>query len=291
MTRSVQGTGEPVLVLGATGMTGSRVARRLRERGLEVRSASRSSPWTFDWRDPSTWDRVLTGTRAVYVVQFDPQPLTPPFVERAVAHGLERIVLLSGRGVDDRDYFPEAFESDANFVPTHLVGEEAVRGSGLEWTILRPGWFSQNLSEGFLGQEVRSGRMRLPTGDGAATWIDAEDIAAVAVAALTEDGHHGRTYELSGSRALDLTEVAREISHGLGREVTHTPVTVEEFVSEHVARGWSEEEARDLASALSPIPRGKDTHVSPGVGEALGREPRFFEEFVRDAVDSGVWER
>jgi uncharacterized protein YbjT (DUF2867 family) len=281
----------PVLVLGATGMTGSRVARRLRGLGVAVREATRSSVWRFDWRDRSTWDRVLAGTRAVYVVQFDPEPLTAPFVARAVAHGLERVVLLSGRGVDDPDYFPRAFESDANFVPTHLAGEEAARDSGLEWTILRPGWFSQNLSEGFLGEDVRSGVLRLPTGEGTASWIDTEDIAAVAVAALTEPGHHGRTYELSGPRALGLAEVAREISRRLGREIAYTPVTVEEFVSERVARGSPPEEARDLAHALSPIPRGKDSHLSPGVREALGREPRTFAEFVEETVVSGIWGR
>ncbi|GAB3697857.1 NAD(P)H-binding protein [Nocardiopsis oceani] len=282
---------KPVLVLGATGMTGSRVARRLREGGHRVRAASRSSDWSFDWQDRSTWDPVLAGTGAVYVVQYDPEPLTPPFVERAAAHGLERVVLLSGRGIDDPDYFPQEFTSEENFVPSHLVGEHAVRDSGLEWTVLRPGWFSQNLSEGVLGDDVRSGQLRLPTDEGSATWIDTEDIAAVAVAALTEPGHHGRTYELSGPRALDLREVSKEISRELARDVAYTPVTAEEFVSERVARGWPEEDARALALALSPIPRGKDAHVSPGVWEALGREPRSFAEFAKDAVSSGVWDR
>lgn len=284
-------TRRPVLVTGASGMTGRRVLAGLRNLGVATRAASRSSEWRFDWQDRSTWDQVLDGAGSVYLVQYDPEPLTEAFVERAVAHGVRRIVLLSGRGVDDPDYFPQAFDSDANFVPTHLVGERAVRESGLEWTVLRPGWFSQNLSEGFLGEDVRSGRMRLPTGEGTASWIDAEDIAAVAVAALTEEGHHGRAYELSGPRALGLKEVAREISRGLGREVTYTPVTSEEFVAERVALGWSKEDAHGFAMALSPILRGKDAHLSPGVRESLGREPRGFAEFVEETVAAGSWDR
>lgn len=282
-------TQRPILVLGGTGITGSRVAAQLRDRGHHVRVASRSSEWRFDWQDPGTWDRVLEGAGSVYVVQYDPEPLTPPLVERAAAHGLTRIVLLSGRGADDMDYFPQSFDSDRDFVATHLVGEHAVQESGLEWTVLRPGWFAQNLSEGFLGEGVRSGRMRLPTGDGRASWIDAEDIAAVAVAALTESGHHGRVYEMSGPRALGLAEVAAEISRELGRTVEYVPVSVEEYVAEQVAKGWSAEDAQGLASALSPIPRGKDYHLSYGFQEALGREPRDFTAFVKDAVAAGAW--
>ncbi|MBR8745005.1 SDR family NAD(P)-dependent oxidoreductase [Nocardiopsis sp. MG754419] len=236
------GGARPILVLGATGMTGSRVVRWLRADGRPVRAASRTSEWNFDWQDPTTWDPVLAGVRAAYVVQFDPEPLTPAFVERAAAQGVERVVLLSGRGVDDPDYFPQAITADADFVPTHLVGERA------------------------------------------------GDIAAVAVAALTEPGHHGRTYELSGPRALTLDDVAGKVSRALGREVAYTPVTVEEFVAERVAAGEDAEAARGLALALSPISRGKDAHLSPGVHEALGRESRGFDAFAAEAAASGVWD-
>ncbi|MBR8741973.1 SDR family oxidoreductase, partial [Nocardiopsis sp. MG754419] len=190
-------TPRPILVTGATGMTGRRVLSGLRELGLPVRAASRSSAWRFDWNAPETWDEALAGAGSVYLVQHDPAPLTAGFVERAVAHGLERIVLLSARGVDRPGYF----DGEAQPI-THRLGEQAVRESGLEWTILQPGWFTQNFDEGVLADEVRDGVLRLPAGDGAAAWIDAGDIAAVAVAALTEPGHHGRTYELSGPRAL-----------------------------------------------------------------------------------------
>ncbi|MBQ1079728.1 NAD(P)H-binding protein [Nocardiopsis sp. B62] len=279
---TTQQTTRPVLVTGATGMTGSRVLARLRERGVAVRAASRSSEWGFDWSDPSTWDRVLRGAGAVYLVQNDLDPRAPEFVERAVALGVERVVQLSARGVDGPNYFEYL-----NDTPAHLVGERAVRASGLEWTILRPGWFSQNFSEGLLSDGVRSGVLRLPTADGATTWIDTEDIAAVAVAALTESGHHGRTYELGGPRALNLSEVAAEISQALGRTIRYEPVSEKEYASGLLAQGWSEAGTDDMVMALSAIRRGLESTYVPGVREALGRDPRGFSDYVARTFHEG----
>ncbi|MBE1458530.1 uncharacterized protein YbjT (DUF2867 family) [Nocardiopsis terrae] len=274
----------PVLVTGATGMTGSRILAQLRERGVPVRAASRSSEWRFDWAEPATWDTMLAGAGSVYLVQDDSDPRVPEFVERAVAHGVERVVQLSARGVDQPDYF-EGVEG----APSHLRAEEAVRASGLEWTVLRPGWFAQNLSEGFLTDGARTGVMRLPVGEGAAAWIDVDDIAAVAAAALTEPGHHGRTYELSGPRALTLAEALAEISEVLGNPIRYEPVSAEEYVADLLAQGWPEEGARELVAALSAIRRGLESKVSPGVREALGREPRDFSAYAAEAFSRPPW--
>ncbi|WP_335334208.1 SDR family oxidoreductase [Actinoalloteichus caeruleus] len=183
---------DPILVTGATGRTGRRVARLLGNAGVPVRLAARSGPVRFDWWDQDTWDPALTGAAAVYLVPLDGAALTRAFVERAAALGVRRVVLLSGRGVDVPGYLGDGNGGG----DTHIHGERAVRDSGLEWTILRPGWFAQDFSEGFFREAVLAGEVRLPTGDGSATFVDAEDIAAVAVAALTEDGHVGETYEL-----------------------------------------------------------------------------------------------
>lgn len=279
-------TRRPVLVTGASGMTGRRVLAGLRNLGVATRAASRSSEWRFDWQDRSTWDQVLEGAGSVYLVQYDPEPLTEAFVERAVAHGVERIVLLSARGADRPGYFEGADEPG-----THLLSEEAVRASGLEWTILRPGWFAQNFNEGLLADGVREGVLRLPTGEGAAAWIDAEDIAAVAVAALTEEGHHGRAYELSGPRALTLTEATAEISTALGRPVRYEALSAQDYVTERLAVGWSRGDALLMTSSLSAIAKGREERPSPGVREALGREPRGFAEFVEETVAAGSWDR
>ncbi len=278
-------TTRPVLVTGATGMTGRRVLSQLRERGVETRAASRSSAWAFDWSDPTTWDRVLRSAGAVYLVQNDLDPRTPEFVQRAVALGVDRIVQLSARGVDGPAYFEGGGEP-----PAHLLGERAVKASGLEWTILRPGWFSQNFGEGLLVDGVRAGVLRLPTADGATTWIDAEDIAAVAAAALTEPGHQGRTYELGGPRALTMAEAAAEISRALGRTLRYEPISEEEYAKGLVAEGWSEAAAGEMVVALSAIRRDLEAKVSTGVQEALGREPRDFSDYVARTFHAG-WGR
>jgi uncharacterized protein YbjT (DUF2867 family) len=274
-------TKHPFLVTGGTGKSGGRVVSLLRARGASVRVASRHGEPRFDWLDRTTWDSALEGVKAVYLVPFDGHLLTRPFVERAVRLGVERVVLLSGRGVDVPGYSGEANSAGA----THVDGESAVRGSGVAWTILRPTWFAQNFSEGVFRDAVLAGELRLPAGDGAVSFVDAEDIAAVAVAALTEDGHEGQTYELSGPRALTLAEAVAEISGATGRAIRYVPVSHERFVAEFIARGRPAAEAEDFAE-VSPIRRGMDAHVSDGVRRALGRRPRDFADYVRASTDA-----
>ncbi|WP_327136499.1 NAD(P)H-binding protein [Nocardiopsis sp. RV163] len=274
------------LVTAGRGTTGRRVVRILREQGFTVRAASRSSEQYFDWLDQSSWGPALKGVDAVYLVPFDPEPLTPVFVRSAVEAGVRRIVLLSGRGVDVPDYGGEGNDAVAH----HLAGEEAVRASGVEWTIVRPGWFAQNFSEGFLRGDVLSGELRLSAADVPASFVDAEDIAAVVAAALTGADHSGQVYELSGPRSLTMGEVASEISGGTGRDVRYVPLPPEEFVAELIRQGYAEEDARSFERTLSPIRLGLDSHLSDGVRRALGRGPRDFTDFVRDAETSGAWD-
>ncbi|MEU9605228.1 NAD(P)H-binding protein [Streptomyces sp. NPDC048057] len=279
-------TQHTILVLGGTGTTGRRVARQLGELGHSVRIGSRSADPRFDWESAATWDAVLDGVDAVYLVPFDGALLTRPFLARAEERGVRRIVLLSGRGVDAPGYM----DLSQPAARTHVDGEAAVRATrSPEWTVVRPGWFAQNFSEGFFLDAVRSGELKLPGGDGAASFVDAEDIAAVAVAALTEDGHAGRTYELSGPRALTLGEVAAEISAVSGRTVRYAPVAPVDFVAEMTARGWSRGDAEGYVEILSPVRRGLDAHLSTGVQEALGRQPRDFAAFAADAAAAGAW--
>ncbi|ARQ72171.1 NAD(P)H-binding protein [Streptomyces marincola] len=284
---------QPILVVGGTGTVGRRVVSQLRAKGHAVRVASRSAGrhedgHPFDWRDRETWDSALAGVRSVFVVPLDGTTLTSPFVERAVELGVERIVLLSARGIDVPGYADES--GGAGYAgTTHRDGEETLRRSGAAWTIVRPGWFNQNFSETFFRDAVLAGELRLPCGDGAATFVDGEDIAAVSVAALTEDGHAGQVYEVSGPRALTFTEVAAEISAAAGREVRYVPLTHEEFAAELVADGWDETDAQTWAEALSPLRRGLDEHVSDGVRRALGREPMDFADFARQAAALGAF--
>jgi uncharacterized protein YbjT (DUF2867 family) len=165
------------LVLGGTGKTGRRVAERLTARGLPVQVGSRPGKPPFDWDDQATWVPALRNVESVYVAYY-PDLAVPgaaatvrSFAELAVKTGVRRLVLLSGRGEEGA-----------------LLGEQAVRDSGAEWTVLRASWFSQNFSEGFFLDQVLSGEVALPAGSIREPFLDTDDIADVAVAALTEDG-------------------------------------------------------------------------------------------------------
>ncbi|MFC7446568.1 NAD(P)H-binding protein [Rhodococcus daqingensis] len=278
-------TEHPILITGGTGKVGGRAVAQLGALGVPVRVGSRSGEPRFDWTDRSTWDAALDGAKRVLIVPHDGELLTRPFVRRAKELGVERVVLLSGRGVDVPGYAGEGSTAGR----THIDGEDAVRHSGLQWTVVRPAWFAQNFSEGFFRDAVLGGELRLPAGDGAASFVDAEDIAAVVVAALTGDEHVGRTYELSGPSALTLDEVVTVISDATGRTVRYVPLSPEDFVAELVGAGWPRADAEDYADSVGPIRRDMDSQLSDGVQTALGRPPRSFAQFVRGAAAAGAW--
>ncbi|RLK58873.1 uncharacterized protein YbjT (DUF2867 family) [Actinokineospora cianjurensis] len=271
-----------ILVTGATGKSGKRVVQHLRAKGVAVRAAARP---VFDWTDEGTWDAALEGVRAVYVVQLDGTTLVRPFIERAARHGVRRIVLASGRGLDDPDYARDT----AGVRPGLVDSEAATRASGLEWTITRPGWFAQNFSEGFFADGIRTGELRLPGGSAAAAFVDAEDIAAVVAAALTEDGHSGRVYELSGPHPVTLAEAVATISDAAGREIRYVPLSPEQYVAELVGQGVPPPDAQAFADLFAAVREGKDARVSDGVRQALGRPPRTFAEFAHATATAGGW--
>ncbi len=276
---------QPILVTGATGKSGSRVVKQLRAKGLPVRAAARHGEQVFDWTDSGTWDAALEGARSAYIVQLDGTVLVRQFVERAVKHGLRRVVLASGRGIDNPNYATDT----SGILDGLLDSEAAVRESGLEWSITRPGWFAQNFSEGFFADYIRAGELRLPAGDGAVSFVDAEDIAAVVVAALTEDKHNGQIYELSGPKALNLAEAVATISEHAGREIRYVPLSVEDYIAELVAAGLSPEDAKAFADMVEPIRNGTDEYLSDGVQRALGRPARTFAEFAKSTAEEGGW--
>jgi uncharacterized protein YbjT (DUF2867 family) len=278
----------PVLVIGATGKTGRKVTTRLREQGVEVRAASRSGEVRFDWNDPDTWKPALEGAAAVFAVPLDVTPSpTPALIEAAEAAGVRRLVLLSARGVDTPGYFGE----DTDVSEMHLVGERALRGSGMDWTILRPSWFTQNFSEGEFRDGVLAGELALPAGDGRSAFVDTEDIAAVAVAALTGDGHAGQTYEITGPRAVGIADLLAEIARAGGPEARYVPVGEDEFQQALVAQGFTAADASLWSDAMYPIRTSGDAVVADGVRRALGREPRDVADVFRDEVARGVWSR
>lgn len=267
----------PILVIGASGKTGSRIAARLTQGGHSVRRGSRSAPIPFDWEDTNTWSAAFDGVSAAYVSYF-PDLAFPGAVEKVEAlcrvaqdAGLARIVLLSGRG-----------EHHAR------RSEEVVRNSGVDFTLIRAAWFAQNFSEGYLRDPVLSGIVAMPGGDVREPIVDVDDIADVAVAALTEGGHSGQLYEVTGPRLMTFAEMATELGTATGRTIRYVPITFEEFHAGLVEIGGA-----FIADVFTGIARetldGRNAHLSDGVQRALGRPPRDFADFARAAVAAGAW--
>ncbi|MBU6530884.1 NmrA family NAD(P)-binding protein [Streptomyces mayonensis] len=284
---STQGTGgRPgvTLVLGATGKTGRRVLARLRLRGTPVRPASRSSPTRFDWSEPGGWDTALRGVTAVYVVPPSVPGPVHAFATRAEAAGVRHLVLLSGHGADR--WGDSAFGLDMR------SAEDAVRRSGLGWTVLRAANFNQNFDEDVFHAPLLSGGLALPAGPVPEPFVDLEDVADVAAAVLAEpDRHAGRTYELTGPRALTFAEAVELIARASGRPLTFTRVSPDAYTAALVGEGLGEEEARHVAEMFVMMERQNISGTEDGVATVLGRAPRNFEEYVVRAAAAGAWRR
>jgi uncharacterized protein YbjT (DUF2867 family) len=270
---------QTTLVLGGTGKTGRRVAQRLATRGVPTRVGSRSGEAPFDWENEATWAPALRDVGSVYVSYF-PDLAAPgalaavrSFAELAVKSGVRRLVLLSGRGEEEAQR-----------------AELAVQEAGAEWTIVRCAWFMQNFSENYLLEPILDGEVVLPAGDVPEPFVDADDIADVAVAALTEDGHAGQIYELTGPRLLTFAEAIGEISRAASRKIRFGPISVEEYASmlnEHeVPAGfvWL------LTYLFSEVLDGRNAYLTDGVQRALGREPKDFVVYAREVAATGIWD-
>jgi len=271
------------LILAGTGKTGRRIATALTAAGHPVRTVSRTAgDVRLDLDDPTTWPAALDGVGAVYLVEPNPHAAggDPPRLARlataAVESGARRLVMLSAPGADDEHH------------PFHAT-EQTVRESGAEWTILRPNWFSQNFSEDFWLPVIRGGTLALPTGDGRVPFVDAQDIADVAVAALTEDRHAGQVYELSGPRAIGFGEAAELIAKASGRPLEYVAVTPTAYLEQQLANGVPELIARRFTDLVSSVSTGAHEALGDGVERALGRSPRRFEDFVVETAASGCW--
>jgi uncharacterized protein YbjT (DUF2867 family) len=268
---------KPILVLGSTGKTGRRVLERLTARGLPTRAGARSGETPFDWDDRDTWAPVLQGVGSVYLQHYlDALPgsaaVIGSFAELAVANGIPRLVHLSGRGE------PEA-----------ELAEQAVRDTGAEVTTLRSTWFSQNFSENYFIDGLLAGELALPAGNTPEPFVDADDIADVAVAALTEEGHVGETYELTGPRLLTFADAVGEIAQATGREIRYAAVSIEDFAAGLEEQAVPAEWIELLVYLFQEVLDGRNAHLADGVQRALGREPKDFADYARDAAATGVW--
>jgi uncharacterized protein YbjT (DUF2867 family) len=268
------------LVLGGTGKVGGRVVERLRSRGMQVRVGSRSAVPAFDWENPAGWPAALREVSSVFISYY-PDLAAPgatdsirKLTQAAVASGVKRLVLLSGRG-----------EHEAQLC------EEIVKASGLEWTLVRASWFSQNFSEGYLVQSILDGEVALPAKNIGEPFVDTDDIADVALAALTEDKHVGQLYEVTGPRLLTFAQAVEEIARACKRDIRYIEVPMEQYAAVLAQADLPPGLAELITYLFSEVLDGRNAHLSDGVMRALGRAPRDFAVYARKAATLGVWDK
>ncbi|QZY17290.1 NAD(P)H-binding protein [Streptomyces decoyicus] len=273
---------DAILVTGATGNTGSRIVRRLTALGHPVRAAARRAPELpgaqavrFDWYDPATHHAALRGAARIYLVPpvgaTDPSAVMLPFLEGARAAGVRRAVLLSSSGIP---------------AGGPMVGRVHAALPGLfeEWAVLRPSWFMQNFTDRHLHAEsIRThGVIRSATGAGRVGFIDADDIAAVAVRALTDEPPPpAHDLVLTGPQALSYDDIAATLTTVTGRPVHHRPLAYEEL-RDHLAAGIPAEFAALLAGLDRAIAGGAEDRVTDTVERLTGRPPRSFRAFAEE---------
>lgn len=267
-----------ILVLGGTGKTGNRVIERLKKLNLPIRIGSRNATPQFDWEDQASWATALKDISKVYIT-FQPDLAVPgaletikAFVSQATIAGVQKLVLLSGRG-----------EKEA------LECEQIVIKSGLDWTIVRASWFMQNFSENYLLDSILAGYVALPTNGVLEPFVDADDIADVAVASLTSDKHSEKIYELTGPHLLTFEQAIKEISQAANLAIQYQEVSMEEYISMLKQYQVPEGFIWLLKYLFTEVLDGRNAHLSYGVEEALGRKPTNFSDYVKKVAATGIW--
>jgi len=269
---NVKSEGDAPLVLGGNGKTGGRVVKRLQQAGRPVRIGSRAGAPPFDWENRETWGPALRGVKSAYVA-YQPDLAAPggletvqAFFGQAVESGVEKLVLLSGRGEVEAEQ-----------------AEQALRATGAEWTILRSSWFCQNFSESFFLDPILAGEVALPAGLAAEPFVDVDDIADIAFRALTEAGHAGQFYEITGPRAMTFAEAIGEIAGAVGRDIAVIEVSPEDYRAELVRQSVPADYVGLIMYLFTTVLDGRNTSLADGV-------QRAFSDYVRQTAATGVWE-
>jgi uncharacterized protein YbjT (DUF2867 family) len=259
------------LVIGASGKTGRRVLQKLQNTGLHARGASRHGEVHFDWHDDSTWAPAINGVDAIYVTYYPDLaiPRAPEDISKfcalAKAKGVKHLTLLSGRGE-----------------PAAQDCENIVKQSGLRWTIIRASWFNQNFSEGMFRDFIISGQIALPVDSTTEPFIDIDDIAEVAFASLTDPKHDGQLYEVTGPELCNFADLSEKFTEQLGREITFQQINLETFRANLLAANVDEGAIEALVYLFTEVLDGRNEYLCDGVQRALGRDPKPFDDFIKD---------
>ncbi len=271
---------QTILIIGKNGKTGSRVEQLLQTQGYSTRGVSRSTTPAFDWRNSNTWSAALEGVNSAYVT-FQPDLAIPEaeeiireFVAAAKIAGLEHLVLLSGRGEDGAQR-----------------AEQVLQKSGLSWNVVRASWFAQNFSENFMLEGIQNGELVLPASDVPEPFVDIDDLAEVAVAALTRPQLRNRVFEVTGPQAITFKDCVQEIARQTGRTIQYIPIPVADFIDGMKAQGFPKEYQWLINELFTVLFDGRNTPTADGVEQALGRPASSFSDYVKKTAASGIWNR
>ena len=280
-----------VLVTGATGNVGREVVRALVARGISVRAATRAPAEAtagagvveavrLDFADPTTFD-VVDGARAVFLVRppaiADTKHTLVPFIDEARRRGVEQVVFLSVAGAEHNV-----------LVPHHAVERHLASTQG--WTILRPGFFAQNLEDAYRRDIVEDARIYVPAGHGRVAFVDVRDIAELAATIFEAAGSHDReAYTLTGPEAIGFTETAAHLSEAIGRVIRYQPASIIGYLAHLRRRGapWAQTGVQTVLHLGLRL--GQAERVDPTLARLLGRPPRTMRQYVQDR--RAVWLR
>ena len=282
----------PVLVTGASGNVGSAVVRSLIAAGIPVRAAGtdtaaleRTFPGLevahLDFHTPATFGPALHGAGALFLLRPPPiskvGPTLNALVDVAEETGLDHVVFSSVTGADTNPVVPH------HRVETHL------QASILSWTILRPGFFAQNLADAYRTDIIRDDRIYLPAGRGRAAFIDVRDLGDVAATVFANPGaHRGAGYTLTGSQAIDFEEVAAVLTRELGRPIRYQPANVLAYARHLRRQGLPSPQVLVQTVLHTGLRRGQAQTVDPTLARLLGRPPRTLAQYVHD--HRSVWQ-
>lgn len=268
-----------ILVIGGTGKTGRRVVEGLMQQEHEVSIGSRKNDPAFDWEDPDTYAQALKGMDRAYIVYY-PDLAVPgakeaitTLTEAALKEGLEKVVLLSGKG-----------EKEAE------ACEQIVASSGLNYTLVRASWFNQNFSEGAFLDFVLSGQVALPMPEAEIPFVDANDIADVVTKVLVDDDYNGQTITVTGPRKMTFKEVVDAMTDGIGRPIHYQPISIEQFKEGMKAAGLPDSYVWLFGYLFKEVLGNPDNQaVSHDIERVLERKAIDFREYVAKTASTGIW--
>jgi uncharacterized protein YbjT (DUF2867 family) len=268
-----------ILVLGSNGKTGRRVAERLGANAtVEIRLGSRTETIPFDWEKPETWENVLKDIEVVYIT-FQPDLAIPSaeetlenFTRLATQTGVQKMILLSGRG-----------EKEAQLC------EEVVKQNAKNWTIIRASWFNQNFSESIFLDPILAGIVALPRAEALEPFTDADDIADVVVEAILDNKHNTKTYELTGPRLLTFKDAVNEIAEASGKNIAFQGLSLEEYTQMLREYKVPEDHIWLVNYLFEQVLDGRNSYITSDIEQVLGRKAKDFSSYAIETAKTGIW--